>query len=124
MWPTMDEERRDIWGFSYNLEYVNEKASDAWIKEIVMIYADFTQVEFSKEEVPLVVSYDTDFGIHVILFSKVRNTAFINEGTDWTATFRQDDHSKLGVIEDDGRYINEDILNDMYKKVLSYVKPN
>lgn len=120
MWPDVDKSKRKIsWG-GFEVEYFNQediKNPQICIKEIVMIYASHDKVSYDKSEVSLAVSYGTDFGPHVILFSKVSRLKYENRGIKWTATFSSDE-SLYTQEYDDGEYIEEEVLTEMFKNML------
>lgn len=119
MWPDVDIENGKIClAGQFITKYKDEevcKDASTIIKEIVMIYAFNSQLSYNKEEVPLVVEYDTEYGIHTILFSKVKNLQYKNRGIEWTATYTSD--SEKTVI-DDGMHAPEDNLTEMFINML------
>ncbi|MCI8310424.1 MAG: hypothetical protein HFJ45_09820 [Clostridia bacterium] len=88
MWPQVDVIKGEVYPLGYELRHINReecKNPELSIKEIVMVYADYKEVEYDKADVPLAVEYDTEFGLHTILFSKVRNLKYVNHGIKWIA---------------------------------------
>lgn len=126
MWPTVDLENRKISGFAFNLRHINNeewKSPNTKIEEIVMIYANFVDVSFSSSDVVCAVEYDTDFGLHTILFSKVAQLDFDFKGCDWISIYSSNPSPKYissTQIQNDGpeEPINQEILTDIYKDVV------
>ena len=125
MWPNIDAKNKEIViGGGFALRELNANLEQPiCIKEIVMIYADFEQVSYDKTEVPMAVSYDTEYGEHVILFSTVQNLQYHNEGIDWTATYSSDPKNHRRH-PDDGAYLPEEILTSMFRNMETYEIPD
>lgn len=122
MWPEVDERRKEIYGYEFEIRYKNDvvcKDSSTRIKEIVMICAKYDDVTFSVEDVALAVSYNTFLGERVILFSRVANLQFENDGFDWTSTYTSDFEEP---IRDDGEHTEEAVLTEMFNKMLEKFK--
>lgn len=121
MWPSIDKTKKTIdWG-GFQVEDFNKEEiqnPQTTIKEIVMVYASYGQVSYDKSEVPLAVSYDTPYGLHIILFSKVTRLKYENRGIPWTATFSSD-KSLYITMYDDGEYMEEESLTEMFKNMLA-----
>lgn len=125
MWPNVDLEKREISGFAFELEYFSDEWKDPNVKieEIVMIFANFHAISFPKSDVVCSVSYDTDFGIHTILFSKVPQLDFtINGGFNWFSIYSTNLSPKFIRTEfiNDGpeEHIASEILTDLYKNTV------
>ncbi|MDE5831091.1 MAG: hypothetical protein K2H53_05690 [Clostridia bacterium] len=131
MWPTVDVKEGKISGMDFVVMQQNEeecKDSNTIIKEIVMIYAKYEEVSYDKNKVPLVVQYYTEFGMHIILFSKVKKLQYENRGIAWTATYTSDkDKTDLEKpVLDDGEYVPEEKLTRMFFNMLkeAYTQPS
>lgn len=124
MWPVVDvEEGKISWGGGLLIRHKNEeecKDSSTVIKEIIMIYARYEEVSYDKNKVPLVVQYDTDFGMHVILFSKVKKLQYESRGNEWTATYTSDEDGpdREKHVFEDGKYVQEEKLTQMFFNML------
>ena len=60
---------------------------NAIIKEIVMIYANFEDISYDKDKIACALEYDTEFGLHTILFAKEDHLQYENHGNDWIAVY-------------------------------------
>lgn len=68
MWSEINLEKRYLENWDYRVWQLPEK--HAIIKEIIMIYADYKSVSYDKDKVACALEYDTEFGLHIILFAK------------------------------------------------------
>lgn len=115
MWPVVDLEEGKIL-ISCVTKQKNEEECrnpDTIIKEIVMLYSLHSQVSYNQDEVPLAVEYDTEYGIHLILFSKVKNLKYEDRGNDWIKVYTSDENSD-DLKFNDGEYVSEDKLTQMF----------
>ena len=124
MWPQVDVIKGEVYPLGYELRHINReecKNPELSIKEIVMVYADYKEVEYDKADVPLAVEYDTEFGLHTILFSKVRNLKYVNHGIKWIACITSDkDVENLSLMEridriGDGGFVPEEAFKKFLK---------
>lgn len=131
MWPCINVTEGTIENLGFTARYFDQEecsSPNICIKEIVMIYSDYNHISFDKCDVPLVVEYDTEFGLHVILFSKVKNLQYVNEGIAWIATYTSDtmwhtcSRLEASKVMDDGKYVKEEQLTLMFKNMLEILK--
>lgn len=120
MWPTVNYQTNTLEGFNFRREYSQDDLSNSIIiKEMIMIYAAPHRVEYDKSDVSLVVSYDTEFGLHTILFSKVENLQYKNSGIEWTATYSSmAEKPKSSICRDDGKYTDSKVLTAIFLNTL------
>lgn len=121
MWPDVDLKKREISGFILNLRYINTaewKKPDIVIKEIIMIFANYNNITFSHSDIVCALDYNTDFGWHTILFSKVPRSDFKFKGVNWLNIYSSNLSPKYGAKspENDGPLENIDVqvLTDIY----------
>lgn len=121
MWPTMNYKEKKIETTlveEYRSADINENTR---IKEIAMIYDYPDRISYDPDDIALVAYYDCEFGIHTILFSKVQDVKYevANCTRPWTATFTS---NREHTVSDDGNYVDEDTLTDMFKNALSTIQ--
>ena len=119
MWPEINLKKRYLENWGYRVRQLPEK--DAIIKEIIMIYADYESVSYDKNKVACVLEYDTEFGLHTILFAKEDHLPYENHGIDWIAVYTSNyitgDH-----VKDGERFsIPIEVLTDIYRNTLQYI---
>lgn len=120
MWPRINYQTNTLEGFKFRKEYSQDNLGNSTIiKEMIMIYADPRRVEYNKSDVALVVSYDTDFGLHTIIFSKIQNLQYKNSGIEWIATYSSmAEKPKSNVARDDGKYTDSKVLTAIFLNTL------
>lgn len=124
MWPIVEIKKGEIEFLNFKVHQMNrEKCQNpnTVIREIVMLYANYGDVSYPEDCVPLAVSYDTDFGLHTILFSMEKNLPYENHGSPWIATYTSDpthNYSPYTRIMDDGTWVEEEKLTLMFKNIL------
>lgn len=124
MWPIVDIRKGEIEFLNFKVEQMDREKcqnADTIIEEIVMIYAHYNEVAYPKNHVPLAISYNTDFGVHTILFSTMKNLPYQNYGFPWLAIYTSDpthDHSSRTGSSDDGCFVEKEKLTLMFQNML------
>lgn len=119
MWPNISLKRRELENWDYQVRQLPEE--DAIIKEIIMIYAAFEDISYDKDKVACALEYDTEFGLHTILFAKEDHLQYEDHGVDWNAIYSS--NYIPGDVVGDGKRcsIPIDVLTDIYKNTLKYI---
>lgn len=120
MWPEVNLKERYLDNMNYVIKQAPEE--NTIVKEIVMVYADYTDVLYDTKDVACALEYDTEFGLHTILFSKVDHLQYENHGCDWISVYSS--KYKPGDDMGDGKHfsIPVEVLTDIYKNLLKYLQ--
>lgn len=118
-WPDVREQK--LVGFYFEPNQLNKEECDnpaTCIKEIVMVFASYPAISYNHANVPLAVSYDTEFGLHTILFSKVRNV-YVSDNY-MTNVISDDIYYQTHEVE--GNYVSTDQLNAIFRNMVREVE--
>ena len=118
MWPNISLKKRELEDWDYRVRQLPEE--DAIIKEIVMIYNDFECISYDHQDVACALEYDTEFGLHTILFSKKDHLNY-EHGMDWIAVYSSNYIPGDDVGDGERCSIPIDVLTDIYKNTLKYI---
>ena len=122
MWPNISLKKRELENMGYRICQLPEE--NAIIKEIVMIYANFEDISYDKDKIACALEYDTEFGLHTILFAKEDHLQYENHGNDWIAVYSSN-YVPGDNVEDGIRgSIPIEVLTDIYRNTLKYIPKN
>ncbi len=97
---------------------------NASIREIVMDYLEYDSNSYPHDDVALALRYDCEFGIHIILFSKVINLSYNpKRNTGWKyviSPLAEDEYIRQGGYSD--HFSKSDVdLTKIYKNTLQFM---
>lgn len=117
-WPEVNVREGKLEGFNFEIDQKGEEECN--IKEIIMVYAWPDDIIYNENDVALSVTYDTEFGMHTILFSKVNNMPYTMKRHYMTYKLTS---LKTEPISFDSKYVPEEALTKMFQNMLTDAKP-
>lgn len=118
MWPEISLSKRSIDNMGYRVCQLPEE--DATIKEIVMIFDDYASISYDKDNVACALEYDTDFGLHTILFSKTDHLQY-QDRMYWICIYSSNYLPGDDVGDGIRDSIPIEVLTDIYRDALRYI---